>query len=58
MLYEVITNLQERENQIIITRNSKEDQRLAEVDTIPAQYFFLRGKVAEERREKPRNNFV
>jgi len=46
-------NLQERENQIIITRNSKEDQRLAEVDTIPAQYFFLRGKVAEERREKP-----
>ncbi len=46
-------NLQERENQIIITRNNGVDQTSVVIDTVPVHYFFLRGKVVEERRERP-----
>ncbi len=46
-------SLQERQNQIIITRNSSEKEGILKSDTIPVQYFFLQGKIVEERREKP-----
>ena len=45
--------IQERQNQIIITRNSAEQTGIAESDTVPVQYFFLHGKIVEERRERP-----
>jgi len=45
--------LHERQNQIIITRNTDGNAENVKNDTIPVQYFFLRGKIAEERREKP-----
>ena len=61
-LYNVLNQLfdpqkfsfQERQNQIIITRNFQ-DKILdsARNDTIPPRYFFLRGKIVEDRREKP-----
>lgn len=44
--------LHERQNQIIITRNNSNAEVLKN-DTIPVQYFFLRGKIVEERRERP-----
>lgn len=47
-------NLQERENQIIITKKPPESEtEIVENDTIPVQYFFLRGKIVEDRRGKP-----
>jgi len=46
-------NLQERQNQIIITRKTRVEPGIMENDTIPVQYFFLHGKIVEERREKP-----
>lgn len=46
--------LRERENQIIITKNAAENKNVAvETDTIPVKYFFLSGKLIEDRREKP-----
>ncbi len=45
-------NLQERLNQIIITRKTAAPGDTLVNDTLPAPYFFLRGKVVEERREK------
>ncbi|HPF52076.1 MAG TPA: STN and carboxypeptidase regulatory-like domain-containing protein [Draconibacterium sp.] len=46
-------NLQELQNQVIITRKTNEETGILESDTIPVQYFFLHGKIVEERREKP-----
>jgi len=45
--------LRERENQIIITKNVANNQKVEVNDTIPVKYFFLSGKLIEDRREKP-----
>lgn len=46
--------LRERENQIIITRKIKDNEQVVSVqDTIPVKYFFLSGKLIEDRRERP-----
>lgn len=44
--------LRERENQVIIAEKVDDHNTLADLDTIPFKYFFLRGKLIEERREK------
>lgn len=44
--------LRERENQVIIAEKVDDHNTLADLDTIPVKYFFLRGKLIEERREK------
>ncbi|WP_167616632.1 STN and carboxypeptidase regulatory-like domain-containing protein [Maribellus sediminis] len=46
--------LRERENQIIITKKERRaDPVVAQNDTIPVKYFFLKGRLIEARREKP-----
>jgi len=46
--------LRERENQIIINKKEAVNERVAVAkDTVPVKYFFLRGKLIEDRREKP-----
>lgn len=45
--------LTERENQIIISLKPNEEQTIAEVDSIPAPFFFLSGKLVEQRRGNP-----
>jgi hypothetical protein len=46
--------LRERENQIIINKLRNQSQQLVvPIDTIPVNYFFLKGKLIEDRREKP-----
>ena len=46
--------LRERETQIIITKNApKNNDVVAKKDTIPVKYFFLKGKIIEERRDNP-----
>jgi hypothetical protein len=44
----------ERENQIIITKNAEEKEPTAVLpDSIPVKYFFLGGKLVEDRKGKP-----
>jgi hypothetical protein len=45
--------LSERENQVIISKSSKPLVVLNETDTVPVKYFFLSGKIIEEKRGKP-----
>jgi hypothetical protein len=46
--------LRERENQIIILKKQNRNKLLvAETDTVPVKYFFLKGKLIEDRRERP-----
>ncbi|HYQ58021.1 MAG TPA: STN and carboxypeptidase regulatory-like domain-containing protein [Draconibacterium sp.] len=42
----------ERQNQVIITRRSSENQLNSSTDTIPVKYFSLTGRLIESRREK------
>ena len=62
-LYSVLTDIfnprefrfRELQNQIIITKNdAQEDSALILIpDTIPAKYFFLTGKVINQKKEEP-----
>ena len=46
--------LTERENQVIITKRIEENKPLPEInDTIPIKYFFLSGKIIDEKKEEP-----
>jgi len=46
--------LREREDQIIITKSEVlRNISVAKKDTIPVKYFFLKGKVIEERKDDP-----
>ncbi len=45
--------LTERENQIIISLKPPGGQTIARVDSIPAPFFFLHGKLVEQRRGNP-----
>lgn len=44
----------ERENQVIISKRIEENKSLAEVqDTIPVKYFFVSGKIIDDKKEEP-----
>ena len=61
-LYHVLNQLfspkqftfRERENQIIIIKNQQNKEvPVSQRDTVPVNYYFLSGKVIEEKRDKP-----
>lgn len=62
-LYSVLTNIfnprefrfRELENQVIITKNEAQEDSVLQLipDTIPVKYFFLTGKIVDQKKEEP-----